>query len=63
MATLQLTDSFGSSRLMRVQDEECRRIARELHDDLGQELSAIKMMLEVAGSLKKAQLRPRTTSP
>ena len=34
-----------SSRLMRVQDEERRRIARELHDGLGQELSAIKMML------------------
>jgi len=27
-----------SSRLMRVQDEERRRIARELHDGLGQEL-------------------------
>jgi len=34
-----------SSRLMRVQDEERRRIARELHDGLGQELGAIKMML------------------
>jgi signal transduction histidine kinase len=34
-----------SGRLMRVQDEERRRIARELHDGLGQELGAIKMML------------------
>ena len=34
-----------SSRLMRVQDEERRRIARELHDGLGQELGAIKLML------------------
>jgi signal transduction histidine kinase len=34
-----------SSRLMRVQDEERRRIARDLHDGLGQELGAIKLML------------------
>jgi PAS domain S-box-containing protein len=32
-----------SGRLMHVQDEERRRISRELHDDLGQRLSAIKM--------------------
>ncbi len=35
-----------SSRLMVTQDEERRRIARELHDGLGQELSAAKMMLD-----------------
>ncbi len=35
-----------SSRLMATQDEERRRIARELHDGLGQELSAAKMMLD-----------------
>jgi PAS domain S-box-containing protein len=34
-----------SSRLITMQDEERRRIARELHDGLGQELVAIKMML------------------
>jgi signal transduction histidine kinase len=33
-----------SSRLIMSQDEERRRIARELHDGLGQELSAAKMM-------------------
>src|SRR5579863_6457789 len=33
-----------SSRLIATQDEERRRIARELHDGLGQELSAAKMM-------------------
>jgi PAS domain S-box-containing protein len=36
-----------STELMRVQDEERRRIARTLHDDLGQELTALKIELEV----------------
>jgi PAS domain S-box-containing protein len=36
---------FLSSRLMTMQDDERRRIARELHDGLGQELVAIKMMV------------------
>jgi PAS domain S-box-containing protein len=35
-----------SSRLMTMQDEERRRIARELHDSVGQELAAAKMMLD-----------------
>jgi signal transduction histidine kinase len=34
-----------SSRLMTLQDEERRRVARELHDGLGQELAAMKMAL------------------
>lgn len=37
-----------SSRLITMQDEERRRIARELHDGLGQELIAAKMMLDGA---------------
>ena len=32
-----------SAELMRVQDQERRRLARALHDDLGQELTAIKI--------------------
>src|SRR5262249_5676293 len=35
-----------SGYLMRVQDEERRRIARELHDSTGQKLVAAKMSLE-----------------
>jgi PAS domain S-box-containing protein len=36
---------FLSGRLMTMQDDERRRIARELHDGLGQELVAIKLMV------------------
>lgn len=42
-----------SARLMRVQDEERRRIARELHDSLGQYLAAAKINLDVLASEKQ----------
>jgi len=35
-----------SSRLLSVQEEERKRIARELHDGIGQSLSALKFLLE-----------------
>jgi signal transduction histidine kinase len=35
-----------SGRLLTMQDEERRRFARELHDGLGQELSAAKMVVD-----------------
>jgi len=35
-----------SSRLLTMQDEERRRIAREIHDGLGQELAAAKMIMD-----------------
>lgn len=38
-----------STYLMRVQDEERRRIARELHDSTGQKLVALKMSLNALG--------------
>ena len=44
-----------SNSLMNAQDEERRRIARELHDGLGQDLTAAKMML---GALNQPQQTP-----
>ncbi len=35
-----------SIRLMTMQDEERRRLARDLHDGLGQELAVVKMVLD-----------------
>lgn len=36
-----------SGRLMSMQDDERRRIAREIHDGLGQELAAAKMIVDL----------------
>lgn len=36
-----------STRLMKIQDQERRRVARELHDGLGQHLAAAKMRLDM----------------
>ena len=35
-----------SAEVLHIQDDERRRIARELHDDLGQQLLAIKMFVD-----------------
>jgi PAS domain S-box-containing protein len=37
-----------SSQLVHIQDQERRRIAREMHDDLGQVLVALKLTLDTA---------------
>ncbi|HEX6802464.1 MAG TPA: ATP-binding protein [Terriglobales bacterium] len=42
-----------SARLLRVQDEERRRIARELHDSLGQYLTAAKINLDIMARTAK----------
>ena len=35
-----------SNRMLQVQEAECRHIARELHDEIGQSLTAIKLNLD-----------------
>ncbi|MGB7022544.1 MAG: PAS domain S-box protein [Candidatus Acidiferrales bacterium] len=47
-----------SNRLMQLQDDERRRIARELHDSVGQDLAALSMCLE--GARRFATAMPQT---
>jgi len=57
LRTLELQKLSGE--LMRVQDEERRRVSRSLHDELGQELIALKMELDLQnGKLDGKQLSP-----
>lgn len=44
-----------SKRLLESQDNERRRIARELHDSVGQELAAAKMMLDMASQIDASE--------
>lgn len=46
-----------SSELLRVQDEERRRMARALHDELGQELVALKLELDTLDNSEHKQSR------
>lgn len=45
-----------SSELLRVQDDERRRISRTLHDELGQELTALKLQLDMNNGAAKGNL-------
>ncbi len=51
LRTLELQKLSGS--LLQIQDEERRRIARELHDDLAQHVTAVKMEIDASGRGKE----------
>src|SRR5207247_5848129 len=46
-----------SGRLLGIQDQERRRIARELHDSLGQYLAGLKIALEMVGNTPSPEKR------
>jgi signal transduction histidine kinase len=48
-----------SNRLVEVQEEERRALARELHDELGQSLTALRFTVEQLGALVGDDARPR----
>jgi signal transduction histidine kinase len=50
-----------SARLLRLQDEERRRIARELHDSVGQTLAALSMNLASVGAEIERLAKTATT--
>lgn len=47
LRTMELQKLSGT--LLQIQDEERRRIARELHDDLAQHVTAVKMEIDASG--------------
>jgi PAS domain S-box-containing protein len=51
LRTMELQKLSGT--LLQIQDEERRRIARELHDDLAQHVTAVKMEIDAGGRNKQ----------
>jgi PAS domain S-box-containing protein len=50
---------FLSRRLLEVQEQERRHLARELHDEIGQVLTGLKLSLEMAGRVPATEI-PQT---
>jgi signal transduction histidine kinase len=48
-----------SRRLLEVQEDERRSLARDLHDDIGQALTALKIQLESLARTQKGSLQPQ----
>jgi signal transduction histidine kinase len=48
-----------SYRLVDLQEAERKHLARELHDEIGQQLTGLKLGLELLGRLPPAQLQPQ----
>ena len=58
--TAESTNHELAGRLMSAQEEERSRIARELHDGIGQELSVVIMRLDKASEAISPQSKPRS---
>jgi len=54
LRTLELQNL--SARVLSIQDEERRRLARDLHDDLGQQLTGLKMLLDSEKNFEASKL-------
>jgi signal transduction histidine kinase len=48
-----------AGRVISVQDDERMRIARNLHDDIGQEVTAMRLMLELLANETAPEASPR----
>lgn len=62
VSRLESERSASSARALAAQEAERRRIAQELHDEVGQSLTAVVLQLKRAADLAPAELRPELDS-